>query len=128
MPVAGRNGPIEGNLDRAGAAADGVRSAAVVVIQAFAGLTISRIVVVRMVCGDALLIEQRSYAVVVAHHEDDVALVVLDVGEQRKVDAAGPGGGHGQGIARSPVAGNQPSSAVNGTGRLLDAIERAGML
>src|SRR5262245_61316653 len=70
------------------------------------------VVVVGLVGGDALLVEQVGHAAVVAHGEDDEVLIVLGVGQAGEVDAAGPGGGHAEGGGGAPVAGDQAGGGV----------------
>ena len=123
-----RVGPIEGNLDSLRAATNSGRSVAVVVIEAFASCTIVRIIVVGLVSGHALLIEQRRRAVIIAHDEDNVILVGLSIGEDRKIDAAGPGCGHAQDVTRRPVASDQSSCCIHRAARLLCTIEWPNVL
>ena len=120
--------PIEGNFCGPETTSDGVRSVTVVIIQAFPCFAIVGIVVVSLICSHALLVEQRRYAGVIAHDEDNVVLVALCVGEQCKIDAAGPRCGHSQHVGGRPVTDEQARVAIAGGGRLLDAIERANAL
>jgi hypothetical protein len=117
---------VERDLDRARISGDRVGAVAVVRVQALAGGAIVRVVVVGLVGGDRLLVKEGRRASVL-DHEDHVVLVALRIGEERDVSSGGPIAGDGQGVAGTPVAGDEPGGGIGRAGRLLRAVEGADM-
>src|SRR5207245_4268324 len=102
------------------------RPVAVEVIEALAGAPVVRIVVVRLVRCNPLLVEEWRGAAVL-HDEHHVILVTLIVGKHGAVDAARPIARNRQRVARGPVALDLSRGRVGGAEGLLEAGDRADM-
>ena len=86
--------PVERHLRRAGRAQACSRPDAVVVVEAFAGHAVIRVVVVGLIGHDRLLVQDVRAARIIPHGENDVVLKAVGIRELREKDAAGPGRWH----------------------------------
>ena len=120
--------PIERDLHRTRGRGQRRGSVAVVVVQAFAGGVVVRIIVVGLVGGHALLIQQIAAPAVVADDEADVIVVSLRVRQQNEIDAGRPGGRDDECERGRPPALNQPGARVSRAGRLLIPLQRCNPL
>ncbi len=118
---------IERHLRRGGAASHRVRTVALVVVEALASQTVVRIVVVRLIRGDRLLVEQIGHAVVVANGEHGVVAVALGIRQEGEIDSGRPRVLRRQRVGRRPAALDQSGRGVRRTGCLPDAAEGAGV-
>ena len=115
--------PVEGDLDGTGGPRDGVGPVAVELVEALAGQPVIRIVVVRLVGVDPLLVEKRRRPSV-ADREVHVVLPAAGIGQHRQVDAAGPVTADGEAVARRPPARDHAGAGIGNAGRLGGPVER----
>ena len=124
-PVVACVRPIKGDLDRPGRSQPEVGRRTAALVQALAGdrlaLSLDGVVgkvVVRLIGGHALLVQQVGSPSIVTHREYDVALVLLIVGQLGEVNTAGPILRNGQVVARRPLAGDQAGDPIHRALRL----------